>query len=703
MTTSETYLTRAWAVAVPESLGRARALEARIALTSMIAVSFVLRFVAALAHPTPRYFPDEYIYAELSRSIAHGSLSIRGIPTRFPAMLEPLLTAPFWLGSDPAVAMRLTQAMHALAVSLIALPVFLLARRVRLDSRTALLCALVALALPSLVFASYLSADAIGILLVLLALHAALRLLDESTWRRQLAFLLLAGGATFARTQYVVLIPVFLVAALAMTRWRPLEAVRRYSVVSVALLVPLSGVVLLGPSRSLGYYQNILNFQFDIPTMLGWGASDALLLAYASGFVLIPAAVVGVVAAIVRPRFAEERAFAILAAALAACLFAEAMLYATNGSARFQERYLMALCPLIPILFALGMARADGKIARLGITAVGVVLAGAAVRSPLSGFSTGEFDQDSPFLQAVTKLIERWGPGTGAEMILILATALAAIAIAAAYGPRRGTPVALVVAAVVLSGAAYGASSIDADRATQVRMQFLPADPSWIDDARLGEASVLVTPGSFRPAVSVQMFWNASVTRILQMHGAETVDAFGAGKVRIRSNGTILADGKVVSEPLVVMEYADAVELEGARLVSRAPGASLWQTAGPARLAMLTYGRYQDGLLAWPRSTITVWPNARTGRRATLCLKLSIPAETTSTVTLRGVGLSRLVHLAPHVPKTVAIPVRTGSRPWKLDIGARQPLLAGDRQVSAFVERPTLVDSSAQGSRQVCR
>ena len=58
--------------------------------------SFAARFVAAWKHP-PRLFPDEYIYAQLANSIAHGRLTIRGQSAHFPALLEPALAAPFWL------------------------------------------------------------------------------------------------------------------------------------------------------------------------------------------------------------------------------------------------------------------------------------------------------------------------------------------------------------------------------------------------------------------------------------------------------------------------------------------------------------------------------------------------------------------------------------------------------------------------------
>src|SRR4029077_14252264 len=89
-------------------------------------------FVAALWHTTPLYFPDEYIYGSIARSLAQsGKPMIRGSSAHFPAMLEPLLAAPFWLTHDAELAYRLTQAENALAMSLAAVPVYLLVRRLR--------------------------------------------------------------------------------------------------------------------------------------------------------------------------------------------------------------------------------------------------------------------------------------------------------------------------------------------------------------------------------------------------------------------------------------------------------------------------------------------------------------------------------------------------------------------------------------------
>src|SRR5437764_767881 len=95
--------------AVPHAvpLARVRALPLTLALGGLVGVSFALRLAAALAHATPLYFPDEYIYGTIARSIATtGKPAVRGIPAHFPALLEPPLAAPFWLTHGPELASR---------------------------------------------------------------------------------------------------------------------------------------------------------------------------------------------------------------------------------------------------------------------------------------------------------------------------------------------------------------------------------------------------------------------------------------------------------------------------------------------------------------------------------------------------------------------------------------------------------------------
>ena len=80
---------RTEALRLPLGLAWISAIPARLVLTGIVGASFLIRFVVALAHATPLYFPDEYIYATLARSLAeHGRPLIRSSPAHFPALVR---------------------------------------------------------------------------------------------------------------------------------------------------------------------------------------------------------------------------------------------------------------------------------------------------------------------------------------------------------------------------------------------------------------------------------------------------------------------------------------------------------------------------------------------------------------------------------------------------------------------------------------
>jgi hypothetical protein len=153
--------------AIPRTaaLGRrlTQALTANVGMSLVVGMSFLLRAVGSAAHPAPRYFPDEYIYTAIARALGSGQApSVRGEAAHFPALLEPMLAAPFHALFSPEAAYRLTQLENALFMSLAAVPVYLLARRLQLSTRYALACAVFAVAIPDLVFASYTLADPVA-------------------------------------------------------------------------------------------------------------------------------------------------------------------------------------------------------------------------------------------------------------------------------------------------------------------------------------------------------------------------------------------------------------------------------------------------------------------------------------------------------------------------------------------------------------
>jgi len=588
--------------------------------------SFVLRVLGAVGHAAPRLFPDEYIYAALGRSLGeHGRPLVREGAAHFPALLQPILAAPLWGLADPATAYRLVQLENALFMSLAAIPAYLIASRLGLSKRYALFCGAFAVAIPDLVYSAYTLAEAVAYPLALASLYVGLVALDRPSARAQLSFLMLAGLTSVARPQYVVLFPAYAVAAAIVDRRRVVRTQRVLLGVAVAgILASLA----LGPGRLLGYYSAVLDLDLGSAT-LRWAVVDLFLLALTSGVALVPGALVGL--ALARGR--REVAFAALATGFAAFVLFEAALYASNGSERFQERYLYSLLPLVPIAFGLYLRR--GRSAVLAVGGVSAALVATALHSPLSGYAAGVGVTDSPLLGAVARLQQHVGTANGS----LLAAALVLVGGIAAVAAARGRhAAALCVALGLVAVTSIGATAHDVASAGAVHARDVASDPSWVDAQSLGKVVAVETTGAPSYQLLQQLYWNRSIAQEVLLGGAEPTDSFAAQAVRVASDGTLSVDGKAVRSPILFHGYGVSATFDRARPVAAAKTFQLWQPLGTPRLRVLATGRYWDGWLGRSGS-IEVWP----ATPGTLDFTLSLPT-TSSPVRIVVGGSQHVLH-----------------------------------------------------------
>jgi hypothetical protein len=676
----------------PEAFARVAAVPARLVLAGIVAASFALRFVAALGHTTPLYFPDEYIYSTVARSLAeHGRPLVRGNSAHFPALIEPLLAAPFWLTHDPNLAYRLTQAENALAMSLAAIPVYLLMRRLGGGAWPALVAAALTVASPDLFFSSFLLADAIAYPLVLGAVYLGVCALSRPSRGAQLGFAALTVLATFTRIQYVFLPLVFVAAALVVERGSLRAVWTRFRLSLLLYAAPLAFAAVLGPRRLLGYYSGVADLHVRPGAIVHWLGTDSMLLAYAAGFALVPGAVAGLAFALRRPRSREESGLAALSVGLLLGLFAEAAVYATNGTDRFQERYLMILLPLAFPAFWLWLRRGRPapRVVALGALALLVLSA----RVPLSGYTVSDAKQDSPFLLGVFRLEKAVGIGDGSLAVALVAAALACLAAGTAFRARLAH-VAVVATLVASCAVSVAAVSFDRVVVRSVRATYLPPDARWIDHARLGPTTLIQTPATPHARAHEQLFWNRSLERLLFLDGASGIDAFGSPRVHVAADGRLVSGGRTVRGPLAISNFAVRARLVGAVAVARGAEYELWRPLGTPRMAMFVGGLYHDGWLA-NGGHITLWP-ARDGRvEGTLRLPLSLPAGTRRTVLqLSGPGVSRRVVVRPDHRRVLDLRI-SHKGPWTLNFHTNHPgyLQPDQRPVSVQALLPTFSGS----------
>lgn len=480
----------------------------------MVAASAVLRGVAAHWHTDPRYWPDEYIYTALSRAIGHGNLDVRGHPTTFYALLQPLLAAPFWQLFPARTAYRLIQLENAVEASLVVVPLWFLCRELRIGRRAAYLACAFSLLVPTLVMIPFTISDWIGYPLAIAGVTVAVRCLNEPSRGGQIAFLSVAGLATLARIQYLALIPAYLAAAVILDGRR---AHRRHPWVFVSLLPALAGAALI----VTGYYAVDLR-----PGIATWVLFQAFLLSLTAGVVIVP----GAVAAMLRPVGRTEKGFAAFAGIfIVLVLVAASQPAAAEG--RYKERYLLALVPLIAVAF--GMHLRHARPSRLIALTVGAALIATAARIPLDGYTHRAPLYDSQTFNVAWLLEQHVGAATSALLIALFITGAALFAIAMSMRTRLRV-IALPFSVAFALGVTVVATHVEVDH--NIRL----VDQTWVDEAAHGSpVTAIETPASPKIKFLKQLYWNGSIDRELLLESAVPTDIYATEQLRPGPNGEL--------------------------------------------------------------------------------------------------------------------------------------------------------------------
>lgn len=665
-------------------------------LVGLIGISFAARLVVGWFRTTPNYFPDEYLYAELARSLLEsGRPAVRGLDVAFPSLLQPLLTAPTWLAGDVIVSYRLTQALGALAMSLVAVPVFALGRRLGLGRSLALAAAALSLAVPDLLFASWVMAEPFAYPLFVAAVLAGTAALAEPSKRRGLLLVALVALAAFARAQFAILPVCFVVAVfLVGLRERRLRVVLREQALPLGIFAGCGLTVLLvGVGRVLGLYRSALDGRADPVELIERVGLNGLVLAYASGWILVPGAILGLVLALYRPRSRAELAFGALFLTTTVALLLEAGLAGAVEHA--QERYVFYVLPLAALAFCVYASR--GWPARTALALVVSLLIAASAQVPLAGFTAAEGKSQSPFLLAAFRLEEVFGsPGSGSLAIAGAAAVFGIAVIVFSARPRVGTSVVLAVALAASVAASVGAVAFDNRNSASVRAAFLPDEPSWVDRAGFDDVTLVRGLDGIRTEALEQLFWNRSVDRVVLLPGAEGVDHFHSPALTVGSEGSLRSDGRPLAGPLLVDGYGGTIVLADAERIARSQSYTLWRPHGSARMSLYLAGRYSDGWLA-AIGRIYLWPDRAIGtiaRRVSLTLTAPAGAEG---MTIRfqepGGKPPRAVHLVPGRPETVAFEVCSRG-PWHTTYSSNVRGFVGSRVVSAQATEPHVVSTS---------
>jgi hypothetical protein len=602
-------------------VARLRVLSPWAWLLALVVASSALRFWAGSRIPLPWILPDETIYAELGKSLYRtGSFEILGESTRFYGLVTPAIAGlPLTVG-DVEDGYRTLKAIHAIVISLAAVPVFLWARRLASDA-WALAAAALTLAIPDLAYSGLIMTEVAFYPAVVLAAWAMAEALVRPTLALQAAVVGTVLLAAATRLQAAVLAPAFVVAVLLhlagerrlgrATRYWPTAAAFTAVTAAWALLRLRGGAPaseLLGAYRAAGEVDYGLR---DAVRFVLYHAADVLLL---TGLVPVCA-----VALLILGRGKPERLRAYLAVtgAVSVSMTAIVGVFASRHVGHLAERNLFALAPLFFVGLAAWLAR-DGPRPRFATPLVALAALALLVWLPVGELVSVATIVDAFTLIPLYRLTVR---APDVDLDLVVAAAGAAAAAALVLVPRRLLWLLPVGLALAFAAASISASRVIAARAMLGQPGSVGPEPQWVDDAGTGETAYLYTGDVFWTSVWETVFWNRRVRRVYDLLEAQVPGPLPQTSLGPYEDGRLVdKTGAEVRVGHVVA--SDSLRFVGRRVANAGNSISLWNVDLPLRLAQWTqnirFDRTVDG-----QARVVVY--ACRGGRLELRLRASAP------------------------------------------------------------------------------
>ena len=565
--------------------GRLRELPAWLWLGAIVAASVVVRYLLARSDPAPWIYVDEIIYSELGRSLASDlELSIRGFGSNAYGYVYPAVIAPSYALFDavPAAygAVKIT---NAVVMSLTAVPVYLLARRL-MRARYALAAALLSVAIPAMTYTGvvmtenvFYPAFAVAALLMVIAL-------ERPTWINQLLALAVLGVTFLVRSQGIALFVAYVSAIVlyAILDGRAcgegLAGVRRrlrahwptWALGFGALLVFLA--LQLGRGRPLreplGAYGTVADSErYSLTAVSRWFLYHVAELDLWTGIVPLAALIVMVGLAFRRSSTRPERAFAAMAVPVLFFLTLIVAAFASQSHEnRIEERNLFYVGSLLVLALMWWIDRGLPRPPRLSAFALIVAAALPGV------IPYGEFINQSA-VSDTFGLLPLWGlqerivsPGHLPAVVVLAALVVATLALVV---PRRWS-VLLPVLVLGYFAAAHSPVESRTSQASRANLaEGIQTQVDWVDRAVGRDASVAVlwTATLGPQTVWLNEFFNRSVGAIYYLN-APVPGNLGETAVGIDPASGALFDsvGAPVSADYVLVD--DQTELVGEEIAS---------------------------------------------------------------------------------------------------------------------------------------
>ena len=413
-------------------------------LTILVIASALARFAIARPYGVPWIASDEFIYTELGRTFAfHGTFDLRGVPVSGYSTLYPVLIAPVYrIFANQVDAYTAVKAVNAVVVSLTAIPVYLLARRL-VKPGLALVASVLALAIADMFFSAMVMTENLFYPLFMLLAYLLVLVLERPTIVRQLLLLAVLALTVLTRLQAAALVPAILTAvllrALLETRASPaggrLKAARRVLVPILPTIVLVCAAVVgiaayeivrgRGIDDLLGTYGTVSSSGYSVGTAATYFLRHLVDIDLLTGVVPFAAFLLIAARSLRAGATDAERAFVAAAVSLVFWLVLVVSLFASTLSQRVEERLLFYVAPLF---FVALVAWIGGRSSRsIGL----VVAAGVAAALPatinLSGLISKEQLNDALSILPLVTLNEHGLTASQISWIVLGGVAAAAV------------------------------------------------------------------------------------------------------------------------------------------------------------------------------------------------------------------------------------------------------------------------------------
>jgi hypothetical protein len=495
----------------------ARAVPIWAWLTALVALSALVRLFFALRIDAPWIVVDELIYSELARGIAEGEgYSIRGETTYAYGFVYPLVIAPAYLLFDSLPqAYAAVKAINAVVVSLAAVPAFLLARRV-LPAGLSLFAAVLAVALPSLLYAGEAMTENVFYPLFLVVMLLFVLTLERPTPARQLLLLAACGLAYATRAQALAFFPAIVLAPVLLGSWRSFRVL--YGTLGAAAALALVAQLVRGesPLGLLGAYAAAGEHAYEPVEVARWLVYHVAELDLYVG--VFPFAALLVLFALWRRLPRVLRPFLAATASIAVFLLLEVSAFASLPSVqRIEERNLFYLAPLALIALLVWVDQGAPRPA-LAAGAAAVLAAALPAVIPYERLIGVPSQSDTLLLLALWRVHERWVELD--EVVAVVAVGATLAALAFLVVPRRyalALPIAVFAFFLAVTRPISARMEYAAAGALAEGMHKQQRD--WIDRAvgGRGEVGVLWTGNASRFSVWQNEFFSGSVGRVFHI------------------------------------------------------------------------------------------------------------------------------------------------------------------------------------------